>query len=71
MYVIDPRESIKILDKAPVSRFSHVKSKFSLHRFGLDMKIWLDNVPEDKRTQLRRVMGIERVFNVVRPSRRT
>ena len=38
------------------------KSKFSLHHFGLDMKIWLDNVPEDKRTRLIRVIGIERAF---------
>ena len=62
MYGIDSGESIKILDKVPFSRFSHVKSKFSFHRFGLDMKIWLDNVPEDKRTRLIRVIGIERAF---------
>ena len=62
MYGIDSGESIKILDKAPFSRFSHVKPKFSLHRFGLDMKIWLDNVPEDKQTRLIRVIGIERAF---------
>src|SRR4030095_3060847 len=31
MYVIDSGESIKILDKAPFSRFPHVKSEFSLH----------------------------------------
>jgi hypothetical protein len=67
MYVIDPGESIKILDKAAFSRFSHVKSKFSPHRFGLDVKIWLENVPEDKRTRLKRVLGIETAFNVVRP----
>src|SRR5215813_7300502 len=31
MYVIDLGESRKILDKAPFSCFSHVKSEFSLH----------------------------------------
>jgi hypothetical protein len=71
MYVIDSGESIKILDKVPFSRFSHVKSEFSLHRFGLDLRTWLDNVHEDKWTRLRRVIGIERASNVVRPSRRT
>ena len=71
MYVIDSGESIKILDKASFSRFSHVQSAFSLHRFGLDRWTWLDDVHEDKRTGLRREIGIERASNVVRPSRRT
>src|SRR4029450_1761892 len=38
MYVIDSGESIKILDKIPFSRFSHVKSEFSLH-------LWLFSFP--------------------------
>ena len=71
MYVIGSGESIKILDKAPFSRFSHVQSEFSLRRCGLDMRTWLDDVHEDKWTWLRREIGVEKASNVLRPSRRT